>query len=111
LSQASVISYASQFSRAARRSSDTSSDDGKPVRDFFKNIMQKLCPERPRYFNRPLADKHDCNDETFIVITSRFGTPHVHRLNKAKSVYIFGQNHPVRKFSLYITTNQYPFLF
>lgn len=51
------------------------------------------------------------SSETFIVITSRFGTPHVHRLNKAKSMYIFGQNHPVRKFSLYITTNQYPFLF
>lgn len=32
----------------------------------------------------------------------------MHRLNKAKSVYIFGQNHPFRKFSLYITTNQYP---
>ena len=47
--------------------------------------------------------------QTFIVIASRFGTPHVHRLNKAKSVYIFGQNHPFRKFSLYITTNQYPF--
>ena len=46
--------------------------------------------------------------QTFIVITSRFGTPHVHRLNKAKSVYIFGENHPFRKFSLYITTNQYP---
>ena len=48
--------------------------------------------------------------QTFIVITSRFGTPHVHRLNKAKSLYIFGQNHPVRKFSLHITTNQYPFI-
>ena len=33
----------------------------------------------------------------------------MHRLNKAKSVYIFGQHHPFRKFSLYITTNQYPF--
>ena len=48
--------------------------------------------------------------QTFIVITSRFGKPHVHVLNKAKSFYIFGQNHPVRKFALYITTNQYPLI-
>lgn len=48
--------------------------------------------------------------QTFIVITSRFGKRHVHVLNKAKSFYIFGQNHPVRKFALYITTNQYPLI-
>ncbi|KAK2550758.1 hypothetical protein P5673_028432 [Acropora cervicornis] len=59
----------------------------------FENFVEKISPS-----------------ETFIVITSRFGKRHVHVLNKAKSFYIFGQNHPVRKFALYITTNQYPLI-
>lgn len=69
LSQASVISYASHFSRStSRRDSEASSIDSKAcIKDFFKDMMRKLCPDRPRYFNRPLEDKHDCNDEVGLV--------------------------------------------
>lgn len=68
LSQGSVISYASHFSRSTtRRNSDTSSVDGKTIKDFFKNMMRKFCPDRPRYFNRPLEDKHGCDDKVSSV--------------------------------------------
>lgn len=70
-------------------------------------MIRKLCPERPRYINHPTGDGFVDAAGTFVVITSHFGKPRVHVLNKAKSLYLFGQNHPVRKFAMYITTNQY----
>ena len=64
LSQASVISHASYISKAGRRNSDTSSVHSKPaIKSFFKDMLRKLCPERPRYFNRPLDDKHGDSDQ------------------------------------------------
>lgn len=29
--------------------------------------MRKFCPDRPRYFNRPLEDKHGCDDKVSSV--------------------------------------------
>ena len=69
LSEASIISYASHFSRTTRRDSEASSVDSRTIKDFFKNMMGKLCPDRPRYFNQPLEDKHDFNDEVGLFCT------------------------------------------
>lgn len=64
LSQASVISHASYISTAGRRNSDTSSVHSKlAIKSFFKDMLRKLCPERPRYLNRPLDDKHGDSDQ------------------------------------------------
>lgn len=67
LSQASVISHASYISKTGRRNSDTSSVHSKfAIKSFFKDMLHKLCPERPRYFNRPLDDKHGDSDQVCL---------------------------------------------
>lgn len=71
LSQASVISYASRTSRRTdRRGSDTSSVDTKTIKNFFKEMTRKLCPERPRYVNQPSEGNH--GDASEVCCLTRF---------------------------------------
>ena len=64
-----MISYASRASRRTdHRISDASSVDSEAIKNFFKEMMRKLCPERPRYFNRPLEDRHSDNGEVCLSV-------------------------------------------
>jgi len=51
--------------------------NGKTIKDFFKSMMRKFWPDRPRYFNRPLEDKHGCNDEVSSVELKFFASSHL----------------------------------
>ena len=57
--------------------------------------------------NIPLINTDfDITPQTFLVLASRLGKVYVYRFNKAKSLCIFGPTNPIRKFIIYLITNQ-----
>ena len=57
-------------------------------------MLRKLCPERPRYFNRPLDDKHGDSDQV------RFSTKTSLNLDLYHAVTILHKNKTIRSFGL-----------